>query len=74
MRPLMLALVFALSAFSTPSHAGVSGEPTPREVHDGALEEVRRLNALLEKMRRDCPDAGVDRKCTSDAGPEDNEQ
>jgi len=65
----MLALVAALAVFPSHSYAEVSTDPVPREVHESALEEARKLSALLERMRRDCPDAGVGRKCT-DAGPE----
>ena len=45
-----------------------------RALEKEALEEARRLNELLRRMRDDCPDIGVDRKCTTDAAPEDSDQ
>ena len=71
MRRPMFALTLILSALPYVAQSAQDNDPAQTRVHDDATVELERIRALLEKLRQDCADAGVDR-CT-DAGPSENE-
>ena len=73
MRPNMFALLITLASIPAVAQSAQDIDPNQTQVHQDAAVELERIRALIERMRRDWPDSGTDRKCTQDAGTETNE-